>query len=100
VTAVFGGITAANVMSGAQARLMALRLALEACDDYYKWLSAYAAADLQAAPLSMAAADAQALLNAFSDAHQMATMYNGGSPTATLPYPFGASQRIVIGPQF
>lgn len=100
MTAVFGGITAANVMSGAQARLMALRLALEGCEDFYKWLSGYAAADLQAAPLSLPAADAQALLNAFADAHQEYTMHNGGSPTATLPYNFGASQRIVIGPQF
>lgn len=99
MTGVYGGITLQNVISGAQARLMQHRLGLQGCEDFYQWLSGYSAADLQAPPLSMSAADAQALLNAFADAHQEYVMHNGGSPTATIPYPFGASQRQVIGPQ-
>ena len=99
---VFGGISQSNVFTGAQARLMALRTALEACEDFYKWLSAYAAADLEAAPLSLAAGDATDLLNAFADAHDLYQTALGttGFPTATLPYNFFASMRVVIGPQF
>lgn len=95
------GITASNVTSNAQARLMALRLALEAADDYYLWLSAYSAADLEAAPLSLDSASAQALLNAFADAHEMHTLFTGGGlGSYTLPYNFSASMRVIIGPQF
>lgn len=100
--AVFGGITASNVTTGAQARLMALRLALEGCEDFYQWLSAYSQSDLEAAPLSLPAGDAEDLLSAFADAHQEYMMHNGeaGFPTAQLPYNFSASQRVIIGPQF
>ena len=94
------GITASNVTSNAQSRLMQLRYALEAANNYYLWLSAYAASDLEAAPLSLDAASAQALLNAFADAHELYTLYNGGAlGTYTLPFNFSASQSVIIGPQ-
>jgi hypothetical protein len=107
MAAPFGGITQSNVFTSAQSRLMSLRLALEAGEDYYQWLSAYAAADLQGAPLSIAAADATALLTAFADAHGMYVAFNGGVPVALTasgsvitPYNFSASMRKIIGPQF
>jgi hypothetical protein len=98
--AVFGGITASNITTGAQARLMSLRLALQAADDYYLWLSGYNAGDLVAAGLANST-DAQYLLNAFADAHELSVLANGGGlGTYTLPYNFMTSMRVVIGPQF
>lgn len=95
------GITASNVTTNAQARLMVLRQALEAANDYYLWMSAYSAADLQAAPLNLDSVSAQALLNAFADAHELYTLFTGGGlGTYTLPYNFSASMRVIIGPQF
>jgi hypothetical protein len=97
--AIYGGITQSNVSTGAQARLMALRLALEAAADFYAWLSAYSSADLVA--IGFTQADADALLTAFADANELAVLYNGGDlGTYTLPYNFSASQRKIIGPQF
>lgn len=94
------GITESNVTTNAQARLMALRLALEEAENYHAWLSAYAAADLEAAPLSMDAASATALLSAFADAHELYVLFTGGGlGTYTLPYNFSASIDAIIGPQ-
>lgn len=97
----FGEITQSNVFTNAQARLMAHQQALEACEDLYQWLSGYAPADLEGAPLNFSAADAQALLSAFADVHQEYMMHTGtaGFPTATLPYNFSATQRVITGPQ-
>lgn len=98
--AVFGGITTSNVTTGAQARLMTLRRALEAAEDFYQWLSAYTAADLEAAPITLSAADAQDLMTAFADAHELYVLFTGGGlGTYTLPYNFSASMRKIIGPQ-
>lgn len=94
------GVTAQYIVNNAQAKLKALQRAFEDCEDFYQWLSAYGAADLEAAPIGLDADSAQALLNAFADAHQEYQVRTGaqGFPTATLPYSFIASQRAVIGP--
>ena len=93
------GITEAYIVNNAQAKLAALRRALEDCANFYGWLSAYAAADLEAAPVSMDAASAQAIFNAFADANELNTLFGGGALGAyTLPYNFSASMRVVIGP--
>lgn len=95
--AIFGGITQAYVVNNAQAKLQALRRALEDVQDFHQWLAAYADTDLVA--LGFTQADADAVLSAFADASELATLYNGGGLGAyTLPYNFSASQRIVIGP--
>lgn len=79
---------------------MTLRLALEAANNYYEWLSSYAASDLEAAPINMDATSAQNLLNAYADAHELYTLYTGGGlGTYTLPYNFSASMNVIIGPQ-
>jgi hypothetical protein len=94
------GITTSNVTSNAQARLMQLRYALEACENFYEWISNYAASDLEAAPVSLDSVSAQALLNAFADAHELYVLYGGGGlGSYTLPYNFSASQSVIIGPQ-
>lgn len=93
------GITSAYVVNNAQAKLAALRSALDDVKDFYLWLSAYSAADLEAAPVSLDATSAQAIFNAFADANELYTLYTGGGlGTYTLPYNFSASQRVVIGP--
>jgi len=93
------GITQAYVVNNAQAKLSALRHALADCENFYQWLAAYSATDLEAAPISMDATSAQAILNAFADAHELNVLYGGGGlGTYTLPYNFAASQRVVIGP--
>lgn len=94
------GITESNVTSNAQARLMTLRYALESAENFYLWISNYSASDLEAAPLGLDSASAQALLNAFADAHELYNLYNGGAlGSYTLPYNFSASQSVIIGPQ-
>ncbi len=93
------GITQAYIVNNAQAKLLALRSALEDVNDYYQWLTAYAAADLEAAPVSMDSVSAGNLFSAFADAHELYVLATGGTlGTYTLPYNFLASQRIVTGP--
>lgn len=94
------GISADYIVNNAQAKLAALRRAFEDCEDFYQWLSAYAPADLEAAPVNMDSVSAQAIFNAFADVHQeyMTRRGTDGFPTATLPYNFSASQNVVIGP--
>lgn len=97
------GITEAYIINNAQAKLAALRNALEDAENFYQWLSAYAAADLEAAPVSMDAASATALFGAFADANALYQIYSTGLPPSTYPqpasaYPYAASQRVIIGP--
>lgn len=93
------GITEQYIVNNAQSKLAALRKALQDCADFYKWLSAYSAADLEAAPISMDATSAQAIFNAFADANELNTLANGGAlGSYTLPYVFLASMRVIIGP--
>lgn len=99
------GTNTSQVVATAQSALTVLRNALENCHDFHAWLSAYAAADLEAAPVSLDSASATALLNAFADADALYQLYTTGALTSppagyTTPgtYMFGASQRVVIGP--
>lgn len=99
------GISSQFVVNNAQARLTALRNALEQCHDFKQWLSAYTAADLEAAPVSLDTTSAPAIFNAFADADALYQLYTTGALTSppsgyTTPgtYVFGASQRVVIGP--
>ena len=99
--AVFGQLNASLVVQQMQQKLSALLEAFEDCDNAYQWLSAYAAGDLEEAPLSFDAGDAQAILNAFADVHDLYQTAQGttGFPTAELPYNFLASMRVVMGPR-
>lgn len=99
------GITQQYVVNNAQTRLAALRRALEDCHDYYQWLTAYSATDLEAAPVSLDTVSAPAIYSAFADADALYQLYTTGALTSppsgyTTPgtYKFGASQRVVIGP--
>lgn len=98
------GISAQYIINNAQAKLSALRNALEACENMHQWLAGVALADLEAAPLSFTASDAQAILTALADADALYQIYLSGQAPATYPqvtgtpYPYGASQRAVIGP--
>lgn len=101
---VFGQLSQGQLVTNAQARLQALRDALVNAQQFYLWLSAYAASDLETAPLNLAAADATALLTAFADANALADIYETGLPPGTYPQPasayvYAASMRAVIGPQ-
>lgn len=97
------GITEAYIVNNAQAKLAALRNALIDCEQFYLWLAAYAAADLEAAPVSMDAPSATAIFSAFADANALYQVYvtgqaPGSYPQVTGPYVYAASQRVVIGP--
>ena len=95
--AIFSGITQAYVTNNAQAKLLALRRALEDCANFYEWLSAYASADL--VNLGFTQADADAILAAFADAHEEYVLHTGGGlGTYTIPYNFSASQNKIVGP--
>ena len=69
--ATFGQLNAGTVVSQLQNKFAALFRAMEDLEDAYQWSSAYALADLEAAPLSLSAADAQSVLNALADAHDL-----------------------------
>lgn len=97
------GITSAYVVNNAQAKLRALRQALHDVQDFYSWLSAYAASDLEASPVSMDTVSAPALFSAMADANALAQIYLTGLPPGTYPQPTSAyvyanSQRVVMGP--
>jgi hypothetical protein len=97
------GITEAYIVNNAQSKLAALRDALIDCEQFYLWLTAYAAADLEAAPISMDSASATALFAAFADANALYQIYTTGQPPGTYPQPasdyvYASSQRVVIGP--
>jgi hypothetical protein len=97
------GITEAYVVNNAQNKLEALKSALIDCEQFYLWLSAYAPADLEAAPVSMDSVSAQAIFTAFADANALYQIYTTGLPPGTYPqpasaYPYAASQRVIIGP--
>lgn len=97
--AVFGQLNPAMTVSQMQAQLAALRQAFTDVEATYQWLAGYAAADLEAAPLSFDAADAGAVLAAFADCHDLWMTAQGttGFPTATLPYNFFATIRAITG---
>ena len=97
--AMFGQLNASMTVQQVQQKLSALFQAFEDLENVYQWLSAYAVADLEAAPLNLPAADAQAILNAAADAHDlyMTALGTTGFPTAALPYNFCASMRAVNG---
>jgi len=95
----FGQLNPAQTVQQMQQQLTALRSAFEDCEDIYQWLSAYSITDLEGAPMNLSAADAQDILNAFADAHDLWMTAQGetGFPTATLPYGFMTSMRAVTG---
>jgi hypothetical protein len=95
------GVTQAYVTNNAQAKLAALRRALNDLHDFQLWLSAYATADLVA--LGFTSADAQDIFNAIADANALYQIFATGQPPGTYPqaasaYVYSASQRIVTGP--
>lgn len=97
------GITQAYVVNNAQQKLAALRDALTQCEQFYQWLSAYAATDLEAAPISLDSVSAPAIFAAFADANALYQIYTTGQapgsyPQVTGPYVYAASQRVIIGP--
>jgi hypothetical protein len=91
------GVLIANVVQ----ELKNHRAALDALNDRYAWSSGISAADLQAAPISMTAADANALLAAIADAHAEYLIHTTGTdpshPPAGPAYVYAASQNQVIG---
>jgi hypothetical protein len=95
------GITQAYVTNNAQAKLAALRNALEDVENFYEWLSAYAESDLET--MGFTTADATAIFTAFADANALYQIYTTGLPPGTYPQPasayvYAASQRVIIGP--
>jgi len=98
------GITSAYVVNNTQAKLAALRAALIACEQEYQWSSGLSSADLQAAPVSLDATSAGAILSALADAHALYQVWATGQAPGTYPqvtgtpYVYAASMRVVIGP--
>jgi hypothetical protein len=97
------GITEQYIVNNAQSKLANLRDALIQCEQFNQWLIANAAADLEAAPVSMDVASATALFTAFADAHALYQIYTTGLPPISYPQPGSAyvyanSQRVIIGP--
>lgn len=92
-------VTEVEILQQAQNALLNLRRALQQCADLYAFTSGVPTADLEA--LGFTPADTAAVLSGIADANALASLYETGSlpDSYTLPYVFGASQRVVIGPQ-
>jgi len=92
-------LSALSVIQGAQQKLLALQDALHGVDELYQWLAGQADADLQS-QLGFSASELSVVRSAMADAHALVQLYNAGTlpGTYTLPYVFGASQRIALGP--
>jgi hypothetical protein len=97
--AVFGQLSPGITINRLQTEFSALFTALEALEDSYQWASAYALSDLEGPPFNYPSGDAQAILNALADAHDLYETARGtaGFPLATLPYNFTASMRVISG---
>jgi hypothetical protein len=95
----FGQLNPGTTATLISQKLAALRDAFEDIEDVYQWMSAYTLSDLEAPPLAMDPDDAQAILNALADAHDLYQTGLGttGFPTATPPYNFFASMRMITG---
>lgn len=95
----FGQLNSGTTVTLISQKLAALRAACEDVEDVYQWLSAYTLSDLEASPLAWDPDDAQAILNALADAHDFYQTGLGttGFPTATPPYNFFASMRMITG---
>src|SRR5690348_3829278 len=96
-----GNLNAGVIWNQAVAALKEHRRALEVVNDLYAWSSGVSAADLEAAPYSMSASDAAALLSAIADAHAEYLLHTTGLPPGTYPQPssayvYAASQNQVI----
>lgn len=95
-------MSASQILAIVQEALSAHRAALiRLGEEIYPWTSGISAADLEAAPISMPAADANALLAAVADAHGEYLIHTAGSdPNHPInpPYTYAASQTAVLGP--
>jgi hypothetical protein len=94
----------AQILASVQGKLNNLANALEDINKLYRWSSALAAADLEAAPLSFSASDATAILTAINDAHALFLIYTAGQAPGSYPqvagnpYDYAASQAALMGP--
>ena len=95
--AVFGQLNPSSTVNQLQQQFSALFAALHELEDSYQWSSAYSLSDLEGPPFNFPTADAQAILNALADLHDlyMTALGTTGWPTATLPYNFTASMRAI-----
>ncbi len=98
-----GNLNSAVTWFNIQAALKAHRDALSLINQEYAWVSEISAADLEAAPFNMSAADATALLTAVNDAQAEYLIHTTGLPPGSYPQPssayiYQASQAAVIGP--
>jgi hypothetical protein len=93
-------LSALAVIQQAQQELLALRTALGGVDELHQWLASQTDSDLTSG-LGFNATELGQIRSALADAHAFVQLYEAGTlpGTYSLPYVFGASQRIVIGPQ-
>jgi hypothetical protein len=97
------GLSTQQVNALIQSKLYALRKALEDVQDLQMWAAGISLADVETAT-GLTEADATTVKSAIADASALGDYYNTGLPPATYPqpssaYPYGQSQRAVIGPQ-
>lgn len=98
------GLTQGQVLASIQAKLKALRDAAADVQELYKWSSGLQASDLESAPLSFVAADANTILSAISDMNAVAQILFTGQAPSTYPqvtgtpFVYAATSAQVIGP--
>jgi hypothetical protein len=95
----FGQLNASSTVTLISQKLVAVRASFEDGEDVFQWLSAYTLTDMEGSPLNLPSDDAQDILNAVADVHDLYQTGLGvtGFPTASLPYNFFASMRMVTG---
>lgn len=102
MTAFTTGMSSGQILANVQQRLLNLRRALEDAADLEAWSSGITAADM-ATVTGLDDADTATFQSAIADAAALASMYDTGLPPGSYPQPasayvYGASQRMVIGP--
>jgi hypothetical protein len=97
------GLTPAQVLANLESALINLRNDLARVGEIYAWTQGLVTADMETAA-GLGAADANTVLSAYADANALLSYYSIGLPPAAYPqpvsaYPYGATQRQVIGSQ-
>lgn len=77
--------------------VIALKTTLAQIQQYQAWLNSVGAAGLEAAPISMAAADANTLISAFNDLNDLANVYLGAASThLTGTYDYRTFSKLLV----
>jgi hypothetical protein len=90
-------VNLAQVNGQAAGLVISLKTTLSQIQQFQAWLAATGAAGLEAAPISMTAADANVLISAFGDLNDLANVYLGAASThVTGQYDYRTFSKLLV----